>query len=352
MGADAATAEEQMFDQLIAVMGAGSLGTMLGACLSRAGFPVDLVDVNREHVAALNANGASIVGTVTWDVPVHALGPEELQGTYNIIFLLVKQTHNGVAFAQLEPHLHSGSVVCTLQNGIPEPAVAAVFGTDRTLGCAVTWAATYLGPGKVQSTTTPDNWHAALGTVDGRITETATRVQGILAAMCPTEFVGDIAGIRWSKLLVNASFSGMSAALGCTFGEVLDSPEAFKCAQYIARECIRAAEAQGVTMAELSPGLDFKALLDFDSEEERLLTRSVYLRLWGSARQGKASMLQDLESGRPTEIDYINGVVSSAGEKYHVPTPANDTVVRVVKAIEAGGMRASMENLGLFMASL
>jgi 2-dehydropantoate 2-reductase len=170
--------------------------------------------------------------------------------------------------------------------------------------------------------------------------------------MCPTEFVGDIAGIRWSKLLVNASFSGMSAALGCTFGEVPDSPEAFKCAQYIARECIRAAEAQGIKMAELSPGLDFKASLDFDSDEERLTTRSIYLRLWGSARQGRSSMLQDLESGRTSEIEFINGVVSDIGDSCGVPTPANDTVVRVVKAIEAGRMRASMENLGLFMASL
>lgn len=340
----------QTLDRRIAVMGAGSMGTMLGACLSRAGLSVDLVDANREHVAALNANGASIVGTVTWEVPVRALVPEELQGTYDIVFLLVKQTHNEVAFAQLGPHVHSRGVVCTLQNGIPEPAVAAAFGAERTLGCAVTWAATYLGPGRVQSTTTEDNWHAALGTLDGHATEAAAEVREILAAMCPTEFVGSILGIRWSKLLVNASFSGMSAALGCTFGEILDDARAFRCAQHVARECIRVAEGQGIGMAELSPGLDFKALMDFESEEERMATQGAYVRLWGSARQGKASMLQDIENGRASEIDFINGVVSDAGTRCLVPTPFNDAVVRVVKAIEAGRIRASMDNLDLFEA--
>ena len=172
------------------VMGAGSMGTMLGACLSRARFWVDLIDVNRQHVDALNSRGA-----------------------YDLVFLLTKQTHNEAAFAQLKPHLHEGSIVCTFQNGIPEPAVAAAFGADQTLGCAITWAATYLGPGRVQSTSAPEKWHTALGTFDGTISSGAKGVRAILSTMCQTELTTNLAGIRWSKLLVNASFSGMSTVL-------------------------------------------------------------------------------------------------------------------------------------------
>ncbi len=337
-----------MPDQRMAVMGAGSMGTMLGACLTRAGLPVDLVDVNREHVDALNAGGATIVGTVSWNVPVRALTPGAMHGYYDLIFLLVKQTHNETAFAQLRPHLRARSIVCTLQNGVPEPTVAAAFGAGRTLGCAVTWAGTFLSPGRVESTAAPENWRALLGTLDGRTTDAARNVQKTLSAMCATELVGNLAGIRWSKLLVNASFSGMSAALGCSFGEILENEKAFACAQYIARECIRAAEAQGIELAQIWPGIDFKELMDFDTEQERLATSGIYGELWGAVRCGKASMLQDLENGRKSEIDFINGLLSDTGRRYGIPTPVSDTVVRIVKSIEEGKNKPCLDNLDLF----
>jgi 2-dehydropantoate 2-reductase len=332
----------------IAIMGAGSMGTLLGACLSRAGVSVDLIDVDRAHVEALNENGATVVGTVELHVPVRALTPGMLTARYDLVFLLVKQTHNQTAFTQLKPHLHEEGAVCTLQNGIPELAVAAAFGSERTLGCAVTWGATFLGPGKVQSTTAPEKWHSALGTLDGSATRQAECTQNILSLMGPTTLVSDLLGIRWSKLLVNSCFSGMSAVLGCTFGQILQNEKALRCAQYIARECIRVAKAQGVDLAPLAPGQDFGRSMDFDTEEGRLATSGTYYDLWGAAASGKASMLQDLESGRRTEIDYINGLVSNAGREFHVPTPFNDMVVRVVKGIESGRYGPGMENLRMF----
>lgn len=324
------------------------MGTLLGACLTRAGLRVDLIDANREHVNALNAEGATIAGTVAFNVPVAALTPDAMDGWYDLVFLLVKQTHNQAAFSQLGPHVHDRSVVCTLQNGIPEPAVAAAFGEKRTLGCAVTWGATFLAPGVTESTTAREKWHSALGTMDGTVTERAREVQSILSCMCDTTLVDNLTGIRWSKLLVNCAFSGMSAALGCTFGQILASEEALKCAQHIARECIRVAGAQGIRLVPLSPGEDFKALMDFDTEEERVATSWIYHELWGAASSGKASMLQDLENGRKSEIEFINGLLSDKGQEYGVPTPVSDTVVDVVRGIESGRYRPSMENLELF----
>jgi 2-dehydropantoate 2-reductase len=342
--------EPRVSDQRIAVMGAGSMGTMLGAGLTRAGLTVDLVDVDREHVDALNARGATVVGTVSWSVPVHAVTPREMHGDYDLVFLLVKQTHNEAAFAQLGAHLNAGSIVCTLQNGIPEPAVAAALGVDRTLGAAVTWAGTFLSPGVVESTALPEKWRALLGTADGRVSEAAAGVRSVLSVMCPTEFVADLAGIRWSKLLVNASFSGMSAALGCTFGEILDNEKAFKCAQYMARECIRVASAQGIELAHIWPGVDFKERMDFDTEQERRATSEIYRELWGAVRFGKASMLQDIENGRKSEIGFINGLLSETGRRSGVPTPVSDTVVRIVRGVEDGQLALGLDNLDLFAA--
>ena len=167
---------------------------------------------------ALNADGATVVGTVSWNVPVHALVPGAMDRRYDVVFLLVKQTQNETAFAQLGPHLHARSIVCTLQNGIRSVRRGSVRLATGHGGRAVTWAGTFLSPGRVESTADPQKWRAALGALDGRSTHAAGGVREILSVMRPTDFVVDLAGFRWGKLLVNASFSGMSAALGWTFG--------------------------------------------------------------------------------------------------------------------------------------
>ena len=89
----------------IAIYGAGSLGTVLGAYLTKNGVPVDLVNHNRAHVEALRKNGAHIAGTVDFTVPVSALLPEEISGKYDIIFLMTKQLSNREVVTFLKDYL-------------------------------------------------------------------------------------------------------------------------------------------------------------------------------------------------------------------------------------------------------
>ncbi len=89
----------------IALMGVGSLGTIIGAFLYKNGQEITLIDANKEHVDALNKNGATISGKIDMNVPVKAILPEEMEGKYDIVFYLVKQTYNEVALKQLLPHL-------------------------------------------------------------------------------------------------------------------------------------------------------------------------------------------------------------------------------------------------------
>ena len=332
----------------MAVVGAGAMGTMLGARLAQAGLNVELVDIDRVHVSALNAKGATVVGTVDWKVPVRALTPDAVCGYYDLVFLLTKQTHNPAVFAELEPHLHRRSLVCTLQNGVPEPSVAAAMGAERTLGAAVTWASTYLGPGRVEATSEPEDWRTLLGAMDGRSAEAMAEVRSVLSVMCACEIVPDLTAVRWSKLLMNVSLSGMSAVLGCTFGELLNDDKALACVQHIARECLRVAEAQGIRLARLWPGVDLACSADFETEAERSASVEFYRQLCSPVMSGKASMLQDLQAGRETEVDFLNGYLSRTGREVGVPTPVCDTVVRVIKSIERGERKATMDNLQLF----
>jgi 2-dehydropantoate 2-reductase len=101
-----------------AIYGAGSLGTILGAYLTKAEVDVDLINRNRAHTEALKSGGARVTGAVTMTVPVNALLTEEMTGTYDVIFLLTKQTENRTVVESLKPHLAEGGVICTLQNGL------------------------------------------------------------------------------------------------------------------------------------------------------------------------------------------------------------------------------------------
>lgn len=119
------------------IYGAGSLGTVLGAYITKNGGKIDLINRNKAHVEALRKNGAKIVGTVDMTVPVNVFFPDEMQGQYDVIILLTKQLFNKEVVTMLKDFLAKDGVICTLQNGIPEPLIAEIVGSNRTVGCTV-----------------------------------------------------------------------------------------------------------------------------------------------------------------------------------------------------------------------
>lgn len=328
-------------------MGAGSLGTIIGAYIAKAGVEIDLIDANVEHVKALNENGAKVVGTVEFSAPVNALTPDKMEGIYDIVFYIVKQTYNELALKQLLPHLNESSTVCTLQNGVPELKVAEVIGAERTVGGTVGWGATWIGPGVSELTSNPDKMTFDLGELDGKLTDRIYKIQELLEHMCETIVLDNLTGIRWTKLMVNATFSGMSAALGCTFGDILDNEKALLCVKHIANECIDVSRAMGIKMEPIQ-GFDLGTLLAFSNKDERDKKDPVYHKMWGPHRKLKASMLQDLEKGRKCEIDAINGVVCEKGRDVQVATPINDKVVEIVTGIQEGKFDYVFTNLEMF----
>ena len=131
----------------IAVLGCGAMGTVIGAYLSQAGVSVEMIDNYQAHVDAMNQEGAHIIGTVDKVIPVKAITPEQMSGIYDVVFLLTKQTANPAVLPRLLSYLGPDSVVCTLQNGVPEPSVASYVGEDRTIGGTMLWGATFIEPG-------------------------------------------------------------------------------------------------------------------------------------------------------------------------------------------------------------
>lgn len=318
-----------------AIYGIGSLGTIIGALLTKQGHEVDLIDPYSINVEALKKYGARVTGNMDVHVAVNAFTPDELTDCYDLIILLTKQTTNQQELPKLLPYLHENSVICSLQNGIPEPSIAKIVGQNRTIGGVVGFGATWLSPGVSELTSTAEvveNFAFEIGEMDGQMTPRIQKIQQILSLVGHTTILPNLMGIRWSKLLMNATFSGMSAALGCTFGEVLDHDRAMICLSYIADETVKVCHAAGYNMVEMN-GLNMEQLA-LHSYQDIANKLPIYQKVWGVHRRSKASMLQDLEKQRPCEIDFINGVVSQTGRTFGVPTPFNDKVVKLVKEAE------------------
>ena len=329
----------------VAIYGAGAMGTVLGAYIAKAGREVDLINRNGSHVAALRQKGAHIVGTVEFTQKVNAFLPSEMSGAYDIILLMTKQRDNAAIVTFLKDYLAEDGALCTCQNGLPEPKIAEIIGADRTLGCAIAWGATFRGEGVSELTSDPSALTFSLGAY-GKGNHLYD-VRALLECMGTVTVEENFIGARWSKLLINSAFSGLSTVTGSTFGEVSKLKSSRRVAQRIIKECIDVAKAADIRIEPVQ-GHKIDKLFDYGGWLKKQI--SFALIPVAMKKHGKliSSMLQDLKKGKQCEIDFINGVVCEYGKKYHVPTPFNQKTVEIVHAIEAGTYPIEFKNIDLY----
>lgn len=330
-----------------AIYGAGSLGTVLGAYITKNGGTIDLINRNRAHVDALNQNGAHITGTVELSVPVHAITPDEMTGTYDIILLMTKQLKNREVVTMLRDYLAPDGVIVTLQNGLPEPGIAEIVGANRTMGCVVEWGATLESPGVCRLTSAPDSLSFHMGRMEGIPDARYQSVKSLLEMMCPVHEEKNLMGARWSKLLINATFSGLGTVVGGVFGDVSEDAGARKVAIRCMKECIDVGRAAGVTFAPVQ-GKDITRLFDYHGPVKRAVATCLIPIAMKKHRAIEPSMLQDLRNGKACEVDAINGVVCAWGRKAGIKTPINDRIVQIIQQEQRGELPLSKENLRLF----
>ena len=331
----------------IAIYGAGSLGTILGAYIARKGEKIELINRNKAHVEALQTKGATITGTVNFNQAVTAYTPSEMSGKYDIFFLMTKQQHNVEVVNMLKDYMASDGVLVTFQNGLPEVQIASILGEERVMGCTVAWGATLQSPGVCELTSEPDALSFSLGTISNNRSKHFEKVKEVLEMMGTVDVEENFLGTRWSKLLINAAFSGMSAVLGCTFGEAAGPRESRRIVQALIKECIDVCKLGNIRIEPVQ-GKDIVKLLDYNNPLKRAFSFFIIPIAIRKHAKLKASMLQDLEKGKLTEVDAINGAVSEYGRKVGCPTPMNNRVVEIIHQIEQGKLQPCVENLKYF----
>jgi 2-dehydropantoate 2-reductase len=300
----------------VIVLGAGAMGCLYGAALHRAGEDVTLVDVNREHLEAINAHGLELETRAGTDhLPIPARTPDQLSHPADLVLVFTKTFHTDSALAGIAAALGPETWLLSLQNGLGNDArLAAHTEKLRVLVGTSSLPSDLVGPGRVRS-------HGEGGTRlypafggDPAFAETVCRQ--LAAGGLPTTLEPAIHEAIWSKAIFNAAMNPLCALTRRTPGFLARHAES--------RAMITAAVDEGVAVA-LANGIDVKPQPIHDLTEVSMTDHADH----------EASMLQDVNAGRRTEVDAINGAIVEAGRAAGVATPTLETLWRLVKLEEA-----------------
>ncbi len=325
----------------ITVYGAGAIGGTAGAFASLAGENVTMVDKVAEHVIAMNEEGLRITGVRgEMTANVHAIQPEQLEGYLETVFLAVKSQDTEDALEVLAPHVGPETTVVSLQNGINEPLIAGKIGAQRTVGCFVNWAADYEAPGLVEY---KGAGHCYIGEIDGAISRRAIRIQKVLSNTCTAYVTNNVYGYLWSKEVSGPIL--MCNALGVSgLADMLAVPRYQPAYLALILEAIAVAQAAGIKLEQF-PGFDPFALQNATPEQAyRLFDDWVeFRRVHEKSHSGP---WRDIAvRHRPTEVDYLTGVIVQKGNELGLPTPLNQRLLSLVKEVESGARPQRDDNM-------
>jgi len=304
------------------IYGAGALGQALGCMLACDGNEVTLV-VRERYIKVIKANGLSVTGIfgnyyVAADALTMATSISGRQGSqYDAILLTTKSYDTRSAAEDLATLQDCDCPVFSLQNGCGNiEQLIELFGPERSFGASVITGFEIAGPAQVKITVSADDVHIG-SAVNGTIPKQATLVAGKIArAGLPCIAVEDVHQALFAKLLYNCALNPVGAVLGVNYGTLGDVPETRAIMDGIIDETFRVIKAMGGQLPWHDP---------------ELYKRHFYETLIPATYDHRPSMLQDLEQGKPTEVDGLIGYVSRHGIAHNIETPYCDLLGSLIR---------------------
>lgn len=345
----------------IAVVGAGAVGGYVGASLAHAGHDVTLIDPWPAHVEAIRAHGMNLYGMTeaerrTVQVPaLHITDAQTLakQRPIDIALISVKSYDTIWAVQFIRQYLSPAGIVVSMQNCVNEERVASVAGWGRTLGIIVGGGVgvDLYEPGHIRRgyAKRPHVTSFYVGEPSGRITRRAEELAAIMNDVDTAKATDNLWGERWTKLCVNGMRNGVSAATGMG-GNARDRHDAVRriCIA-LGGESVRVGQKLGYKLGPIG-ALPPEALARASEGDRRALDEIESLMLGGTdeglrAAYQRPSMAQDMEKGRRTEIELMNGFIASEGERVGVAAPTHEMLTRQVLRVERGELPPRPENV-------
>lgn len=346
----------------IVVVGAGAVGGYAGAHMAAAGHDVTLIDPWPAHIDRLKSHGMEIFGMTPQErmtVKVNAMHLTEVQNLakqkpVDIAVIAVKSYDTVWATMLIRQYLSASGCVVSMQNCINEERVASVVGWGRTLGCIVTGGVgvDLYEPGHIRRgyAKRPDIVSFYVGEPSGKITRRAQEIAEIFSSIDASKATDNLWGERWTKLCVNGMRNGVSAATGLG-GNARDNHPAVRriCIQ-LGGEAVRVGQKLGYKLGKVGalPHDMLAKAMEGDTasyrEIERLMTEGGAGQAERSDYQ-RPSMAQDMEKGRRTEIEFMNGFIASEGARAGVAAPTHEMLTRQVLRVERGEIPPAPENV-------
>jgi 2-dehydropantoate 2-reductase len=300
----------------VCVVGCGAVGSLFAANLARLDdVEVWAYDLATEHVAAINERGLRLSGAGEVVARVRATADATELPACEFGIVATKAMHTKPAIAAASPAFENGCVA-TVQNGVGnEEAIA--HHVDRVIRGTTFPAGRLLGPGQVQWDVKGDTTFGPFEPKPAPMDEIERLADACTRGGMPAQAVGDARGPQWRKVIFNAATNPLGALTGLTHGRVCERPELRRLVTHLVDEGKAVAAAQGI---------------ELDADPEELIDHAAKPEV---AYDHKASMLQDVEARRETEIDFLNGGIVRFGREHGVPTPLNEAIVALVKGLEA-----------------
>lgn len=291
-------------------MGAGGIGSYLGAMLARTGLDVTLI-CRGKHLEAIRRNGLSVTSPhESFSVKIAARS--ELDKRVDLVIHATKLYDLASAARQMLPMLGPHTLVLPIQNGVTAAdEVAAIAGKERVLGGTVFINSMVSAPGVVTSKSEMNT--LIFGELDGRISDRVTRLKNhCIAAGIGAKVSADIRTEQWRKFVPVAGLSALACLSRQPIGPIRDDPELRKLYRQAMSEVAALAAAKGIA-------------LEADIVERMLALAARY------KYDAKVSMLEDLEAGKPLELEWLSGYVSREAARLGVPAPFHDLAYACLK---------------------
>jgi 2-dehydropantoate 2-reductase len=297
----------------IAVVGAGAVGGYFGGLLARAGAPVVMIG-RVAFVDAVKKSGL-FLDTLQFQESVRVEASTELSAVRGaeIVLFCVKTTDNAATARALAPLLAPGALVVSMQNGVDNAKQIRTAAPIEALPAVVYVAASVPEPGRVK--------HVGRGDlVVGPENEKTKRIAELFSrAQVPCRISENIEGELWTKLIWNCALNAVSALGRAKYGQIASSADAWKVVETAVHEVLAVARAGGIH----PPGL-----------EDPKVALAGALKIATQMAEALSSTGQDMNRGKRTEIDSLNGYVSRRGAELGVSTPVNHALYALVKLAE------------------
>jgi 2-dehydropantoate 2-reductase len=300
----------------ICIVGCGAVGSLFAANLATLDdVEVWAYDLSAAHVAAINEHGLRLTGAGEVVGRLRATSDASEIPACELGIVATKAMHAESAISATA-HVFADGAVASVMNGVGNEETLARH-VGRVIRGTTFPAGKLLEPGVVQWDVKGDTTFAPFEPQPARMDEVERLADACTRGGMPSAAVADARPAQWRKVIFNASTNPIGALTGLTHGRVCERPDLRALVSGLVDEGKAIASAQGIVL-----DADPEALIDHAAKPE-------------VAYNHKASMLQDIEARRTTEIDYLNGGIARFGAELGVPSPLNDTIAALIRGIEA-----------------